>query len=107
MREAKLQGDCLQLVKDGWWGRVVALNMHGGGYCNKGFPDILMLGCGKAVAVELKSPTSGYGVQADQRVWKRRLEAAGVAWYRADDLGGFGSIVRKEFGDGDEAQGRA
>ncbi len=103
MRESSLQRRCLQLARERYRGRVVAVNVHGGGYSNKGFPDLLLLGAGKAVAVELKSPTSGYKVQPDQAVWKRRLEEAGVAWYKADDLPAFGSIMRKEFGDDDEA----
>lgn len=99
MRESSLQRRCLQLARERYRGRVVAVNVHGGGYSNKGFPDLLLLGAGKAVAVELKSPTSGYKVQPDQAVWKRRLEEAGVAHHVVSDLPSFGRVMKEEFDD--------
>lgn len=80
-------------------GRLLAVNMHGGGATNKGFPDLLVFGRGKAVAFELKGG-SGYRMQGDQELWRERLLRVGTPHHVVrDDLGKFKEIVRKEFPD--------
>ena len=96
MAERDLQAACLR------WARghgLLALNTHGSGWCNKGFPDLLVLHDGRAVAVELKSPTSGYRPQPDQMVWRRRLLAQGVRHEFVSSVGEFAGLMGEEFGD--------
>jgi hypothetical protein len=96
MRETKFQKDCLDWINDNHRGRLIAVNIHGGGYSNKGFPDILVFGDQKAVAIELKSD-SGYKIQADQLIWRRRFLAVGTHHYVIDDFDAFVEVISKEF----------
>lgn len=94
MRESKLQRDCLRLAK----GRgVLAVNIHGGGWTNKGFPDLLLFHDGRCVAVELKAD-SGYEVQPDQIVWRNRLTRQGICHRIVRSLDEFGELLREELG---------
>ena len=76
----------------------MAVNIHGGGYSNKGFPDLLVFGGGHAVAVELKAD-SGYKVQPDQRIWAERFRRCGTPHHVISDLDTFKETIREEFPD--------
>ncbi|WP_165170627.1 hypothetical protein [Adlercreutzia sp. ZJ242] len=77
------------------------MNIHGDGYSNKGFPDLLVFGRGRVVAVELKSD-SGYKLQPDQALWRDRLTAVGIHHHVIKTLDQFVDTIKEEF---DEAQG--
>lgn len=97
MRETEFQEKCLTLVKERHWGRLLAVNFHGGGATNKGFPDLVVFGRDKAVAFELKGD-SGYKLQADQQVWRNRFLRVGTPHYVViDDVEEFESLLEKEF----------
>ena len=99
MRESGFQGACLRWVKRSFRGRLLAVNFHGGGATNKGFPDLIVFGGGKAVAFELKGD-SGYALQDDQAIWRNRFLAAGIPHHVVrDDPEGFRRIIREEFPD--------
>lgn len=103
MLESEFQRRCLRWVRDGFDGRLLAVNVHGGGATAKGFPDLVVFGGGRATAFELKG-ASGYGLQPDQELWRRRFLRAGTPHYVVrDDLDKFKEIVRREFGN--EAEG--
>lgn len=94
MRESELQRECMALAKrlD-----VLAVNVHGSGWSNKGFPDLLLFHGGRCVAVELKAD-SGYAVQADQIIWRNRLVRQGIPHRIARSRDEFEGILGKEFG---------
>lgn len=96
MRESVLQRRCLEYVAKNFHGKLLAVNIHGGGFSNKGFPDLLVFGCGRAIAVELKA-NSGYGVQPDQLIWRKRFEDVGIRHYVINDLERFKSTIKEEF----------
>lgn len=100
MRESTLQKRCLEWVNRGYRGKLLAVNIHGGGYSNKGFPDLLVFGYGRVIAVELKAD-SGYQVQPDQIVWRSRFGKAGIPHYVIRDLDRFKTTIKEEF---DEAE---
>lgn len=91
MRESKLQRACLDWARgqDG----VLTVNIHGGGYSNKGFPDILVFARGRAAAVELKAD-SGYALQPDQMVWRKRFNRCGVPYVVLRSLEEFKDLVK-------------
>ena len=95
MRESALQKKCLEWVKKEYRRKVLAVNIHGGGYSNKGFPDLVLFGNRHAVVIELKAD-SGYKVQPDQMIWQKRFCEVGTPHYVANDIEEFKSIVRKE-----------
>ncbi len=99
MRESALQRKCLDRARALFGPSLLAVNVHGGGACNKGFPDILLMAGGRCAAVELKSPDTGYRLQDDQIVWQRRFERSGTPHYVVDSLEGFEDVLRKEFGN--------
>ena len=96
MRESALQKKCLDWVKKEYEGAVLAVNIHGGGYSNKGFPDLIVFGNQKAIVVELKAD-SGYKLQPDQIIWRNRFVVAGINHYVTKKFDEFKDIVRKEF----------
>ena len=99
MRESEFQGRCLRWVKDNFRGKLLAVNNHGDGYSNKGFPDIAVWGSGgKSIVVELKSD-SGHLLQGDQTVWRNRFLAVGTPHHvvRDNDFERFKRIIREEF----------
>lgn len=101
MRESVLQSRCLLWVKRTFGGKLLAVNIHGGGYSNKGFPDLLVFGCGRVIAVELKSD-SGYSVQPDQIVWRGRFAKAGVPHHIIRDFEQFKTTIKEEFNEAQE-----
>lgn len=99
MRETEFQDKCLRWVKRVFWGKLLAVNIHGGGYSNKGFPDLLVFGDGgHAIAVELKSQ-SGYALQEDQIIWRNRFANVGTPHYviEDNDFDRFKQVIREEF----------
>lgn len=74
MRERELQRACIVWVKE-HWPDVLIVNIHGGGWSAKGFPDLICCVCGLFVAVELK--VGDNDMQSDQKLWKKRIEKAG------------------------------
>lgn len=94
MRESALQARCKRWCSDHG---MLAINIHGSGWANKGLPDLLVLHGGKCVAVELKSG-SGYAVQPDQLVWRRRFLRQGIAHRVASSPEEFERAMREEFG---------
>ena len=101
MRESTLQKRCLEWVARDYRGKLLAVNIHGGGYSNKGFPDLLVFGCGRAIAVELKAD-SGYQVQPDQIVWRSRFLKAGIPHYVTRNLDDFKKTIKEEFYEAQE-----
>ena len=97
MRESAFQALCVKWVRERYGGAVLAVNVHGGGYSNKGFPDLLLIGSGRVVAVELKG-NSGYKLQPDQKVWRRRFEAAGTPHHVIRDIETFKETAKEVFG---------
>ena len=99
MKETPYQSRCIAWVRDTYKGRLLIVNIHGGGYSNKGFPDLLVFGGGHAVAVELKGE-SGYKLQPDQRIWRKRFLRSGTPHYVIiDDFDAFKRMIREEFPD--------
>jgi len=98
MRESTLQKRCLQWVSREYEGKLLAVNIHGGGYSNKGFPDLIVFSYGRAVAIELKAD-SGYQVQPDQIVWRSRFLKAGIPHYVIRDLEQFKTTIKEEFNE--------
>lgn len=94
MREARLQRDCLSLAKRR---DVLAVNVHGSGWSCKGFPDLLLFHGGRCAAVELKAD-SGYGVQADQLVWRNRFLRQGVPHHVVRSIEDFERVLEEELG---------
>lgn len=95
-KESVLQDKCIDWVQSNYWGKLLVVDIHGGGYSNKGFPDLIVFGNSKAIAVELKSG-SGYQVQPDQLVWRNRFMRVGTPHYVLRDLDSFKQTLRKEF----------
>ena len=100
MRETVFQDKCLRWVKEKFWGKLLAVNNHGDGYSNKGFPDVTVYGNGKAIVIELKSD-SGYTLQEDQIIWRNRFLNVGTPHYviENNDFEKFKQVIRKEFPD--------
>lgn len=98
MRETEFQDRCLHWVKREFRGKLLAVNIHGDGYSNKGFPDLLVFGNGKAVAIELKSE-SGYLLQDDQIIWRNRFLNVGTPHHviEKNDFERFKQVIREEF----------
>lgn len=98
MKENAIQKRCILWARQKQAGRILVVNIHGDGYTNKGFPDLLVFGHGRVIAVELKSDTSGYQLQPDQEIWRDRLEAVGIEHYICRSFEDFKNIVKIEFG---------
>ncbi|MBR1827993.1 MAG: VRR-NUC domain-containing protein [Atopobiaceae bacterium] len=93
MRETAFQTECLRLAKRLG---LLAVNIHGSGWSNKGFPDLLVFHAGRVVAVELKGD-SGYKVQPDQIVWRNRFLRQGIPHHVIDSIELFEETMREEF----------
>lgn len=85
-----MQKSCIDEAKSRGF---IAVNVHGGGWSSKGFPDLLIFGNGRACAVELKSDTSGYTLQVDQKIWRERFKRAGIPHYVLNNLSDFKSVL--------------
>lgn len=97
MRESPYQKKCLKWLKDVYGESLFVANIHGDGWSNKGFPDLLLSADGKAVFIELKGE-SGYKLQPDQQVMRNRILKSGTPHYVIrNDFERFKNTVRKEF----------
>ena len=99
MRESKLQEKCLNWLREHHAGDVLPANVHGGGWSLKGFPDLLCCVRGRYVAFELKVGEND--MQSDQRIWKRRILAAGGLHYCPRTLDEFIECVNDAIEKGD------
>lgn len=97
MRENRLQEDAIKWVRQASDRRLLPVNIHIDGHGNKGFPDLIIFGDGHAIVVELKSNTSGYKLQPDQKVWRNRFKRSHTPHYSPNTLSEFKEIVKKEF----------
>ena len=95
MRESNLQRKCLAWVKEER-PDLLAVNIHVGGYNNKGFPDTIIFGRDKAVVAELKAG-NGYKLQPDQKVWRGRFQRVGIPHAVPESIDEFKGFIRKEF----------
>lgn len=93
MLERDLQQKCMDAAKSEG---VLAVNFHGSGWSNKGFPDLLLFARGRCVAVELKNG-SGYGATEAQKVWRNRFARCGIPWSVAESSEEFGEILKEAF----------
>lgn len=93
-KESKLQTACLKHAAQFAGKNVLAVNIHGGGFCNRGFPDLLLCIGGRFIAVELKVGKNG--LEPAQRIWKERIERAGGAHYEARSPEQFQRILKME-----------
>lgn len=94
MRESRFQQECLAEARARG---VLALDVHGSGWSNKGLPDLLLFHGGRCAAVELKGD-SGYRPQPDQIVWAGRFRSHGVPHHFCRSMDEFKSILRRDLG---------
>lgn len=86
MRESRLQQKCLDWLQENY-PDILAANIHGSGWSNKGFPDVLCCINGLFVAFELKVGLNE--MDAAQRLWRKRILRAGgthLAPYTLDEF---------------------
>lgn len=91
MKERDLQHACIKWVKE-QHPDVLVVNIHGGGWSAKGFPDLICCVCGLFVAVELK--VGDNEMQPDQQIWKKRIENAGGIHTCLRTLGQFQFLIQ-------------
>lgn len=92
-REARLQKSCIDWCKAH---SLLAVNIHEDGWGNRGFPDLLIFGKGKVVAVELKNGNN-YDQQPPQLMWQKRLEKTGIPYLLIHSLDEFISELERRF----------
>lgn len=73
MKEKDLQHACIKWAKE-QRPDVLVVNIHGGGWSAKGFPDLICCVNGLFVAVELK--VGDNTMQPDQLIWRNRIVKA-------------------------------
>lgn len=95
--ETAFQKDCLEWIKKNFNHKLIAVNIHGGGFTNKGFPDLIIFGANKAIVVELKCENTNYKLQEDQQVWKNRFDKIGTHHFVISNMSDFQSTIKKEF----------
>lgn len=91
-----MQADCIRWAKARYGQTMLVVNVHGGGWGNKGFPDLLLMADGTCLAVELKGD-SGYEVQPDQKVWRSRFAKSGTHYAVCTSLEEFQSKTTEVF----------
>ena len=91
-----MQRDCIRWARGHFGQSVLVVNVHGGGWGNKGFPDLLLMGGGTCLAVELKGD-SGYKVQPDQKVWRSRFAKSNTNYAVCTSLEEFEARVLEVF----------
>lgn len=96
IKETDFQKECIKWIKNSFKNKLLVINNHGGGYTNKGFPDLTIFGNNKAIVCELKGD-SGYKLQDDQIVWKNRFTKVKTPWYECHSIDEFKEIIHKEF----------
>ena len=92
MAERHIQKKCIEFCKDN---NILALNIHGGGWSNKGLPDLLVFAKSKCVAIELKDENKYHITQA-QQIWQKRFKKAGICAYVAHSYEEFTNLLEKE-----------
>ena len=92
-RESKLQKTCIN-----WCNKhgLLAVNIHGGGWGNKGFPDLLIFKNGRAVAVELKNGNA-YTQQPIQKMWQQKFEQVKTPYLVIHSFSEFQEQVERNF----------
>lgn len=99
MRENKLQTDCLKWLGERHPYDVLPANIHGGGWTEKGFPDVICCIRGKYVAFELKVGENQ--MDGAQRLWRKWILRAGGQHYCPRTLAEFQEIVERSLKDAD------
>lgn len=84
MKESCLQSKCIKYCKTH---NILIVNVHGGGWGNKGFPDLLMCINGLFVSAELK--VNGNTLSEAQKIWASRIITAGGIHFVATNLDEF------------------
>lgn len=92
-REARLQKSCMDWCKAQ---NMLAVNIHGGGWGNKGFPDLLVFKGGRVVAVELKNGNT-YTQQPPQKMWQKRFEKVNTPYLLIHSLEEFTQSIERIF----------
>lgn len=93
--ESAFQSRCLEWVK-GARPDLLGVNFHQGGWNNKGFPDVGVLGDGRILLIELKDGDA-YDPQPAQVIWQRRLERVGTPCKFIRTFEEFVQAVEKEY----------
>jgi len=99
VRENKLQSDCLKWLEEHHPYDVLPANIHGGGWTNKGFPDVICCIKGKYVAFELKVGENQ--MDGAQRLWRKRILRSGGQHHCPRTLEAFKEIIERNLADGD------
>lgn len=94
--ESKLQKRCIDWCKSKG---LLAVNIHGGGWGNKGFPDLLVFGNGECLAVELKYGST-YTQQPAQKMWEHRFRKVGINYQLMCSFEQFTAEIEKRLIDG-------
>lgn len=93
VRENNLQSDCLAWLREAHPGDVLPANIHGGGWSEKGFPDVICCIRGLYVAFELKVGENE--MSGAQRLWRKWILRAGGQHYCPRTLAAFQEIVER------------
>lgn len=94
--ENRLQRRCIEHARQLG---VLAVNMHGGGWGNRGFPDLLCFYGSKCVPVELKDGDT-YKLQPIQALWQKRFEHVGIKMHVCKSFEEFKRTMKEEFKHG-------
>ncbi len=96
MRENRLQEKCLNWLQE-CHPEILAANVHGSGWSNKGFPDVLCCIGGRFVAFELKVGLNE--MDSAQRIWRNRIQRSGGIHFAPYTLDEFKENVRSVLHD--------
>lgn len=92
MAERHLQKACVDWFKQNYRDDLI-VNIHGSGWSNKGYPDLLICLNGKYVTCELK--VGNNKLSEAQKLWKRRILKAGGYWCSPYTLEEFQDFIRE------------
>ena len=73
----------------------ITIHFPGNIYCNRGFPDLMLLRKARACFLEIKRGVQ-YGVTPGQQVWLRRLQEAGFTAGAVKSLWEAQELMEKE-----------
>lgn len=90
MRENKLQEKCINYVKK-HYPDVLVINIHGGGWNNKGIPDLILCLKGYFIAFELKVKNNKQSLP--QKIWQQRINKSGGKHHLVYNLNEFKEII--------------
>lgn len=88
MKESVLQKSIIDYCKKN---RIYCVNIHGGGWCAKGVPDLLLCVNGRFLALELKVKNNA--PQDDQIIHKSRILVSGGIWSCPRNLADAVSVI--------------